>query len=49
MIKKIIHFFLSNRKKMDQEAIRQKYEASKNAYDHYLAYGNAFVNFCKGK
>ncbi len=31
----------------DQEYLRRKYEEEK--YDHYLAFGKAFMNFCNGK
>lgn len=31
----------------DREALRREYEEVK--YDHYLAYGSAFMNFCSGK
>lgn len=30
-----------------QEQIRMEYETAK--YDHYIAFGNAFMNFCSGK
>ena len=31
----------------DQETLRREYEEAK--YDHYLAFGNAFMNFCNWK
>lgn len=31
----------------DQETLRREYEEAK--YDHYLAFGKAFMNFCSRK
>ena len=38
---------ITGRKEKTQEQLRQEYE--ENRYDHYQAFGNAFVHFCSGK
>ena len=45
-IRKII-VKLFGKKQKSQEELRQEYEMRE--YDHYQAFGNAFVNFCSGK
>lgn len=44
---KMLISFITGRKEKTQEQLRQEYE--ENRYDHYQAFGNAFVHFCSGK
>lgn len=44
---KMLIRFITGRKEKTQEQLRQEYE--ENRYDHYQAFGNAFVHFCSGK
>ena len=43
---KIIMKLLTGKQK-SQEELKREYEM--HAYDHYQAFGNAFVYFCSGK
>lgn len=45
-IKKLVDMLLG-RKPKSQDELRQEYETK--MYDHYQAFGSAFVNFCSGR
>ncbi|MBO7709095.1 MAG: hypothetical protein J6S83_01405 [Lachnospiraceae bacterium] len=45
-IRKIIRKLFTGKQK-SQEELKQEYEMQ--TYDHYQAFGNAFVNFCSGR